>query len=175
MGNLKLEYIEKYSIKDIFIESGTHLGDTVELMKPHFNLIHSIELNKELFEKATKRFENDGNVIIWYGDSPDVIPTILKTVNTPATFWLDGHASGPLGGGKYGGCPLPYELNAIKNHKINTHTIFIDDVRLFGCAEWGFVKKDSVLNIIKEINSKYNIEYLNGYVDDDILVAYIED
>jgi hypothetical protein len=175
VGNLKLEYIEKYSNKNIFIESGTHLGDTIEIMKPHFKRLHSIELNKELYDNAVKRFEYDDNVIIWYGDSPDIIPTILKNVSVEATFWLDGHASGPLAGGQYGGCPLPYELKAIKNHAINSHTIFIDDVRLFGCAEWSFVQKDQVLNILKEINPNYTIKYLDGYINNDILLAYIED
>ena len=175
MSNLKLEYIEQYGNTDVFIETGTHLGDTVEIMKSHFKKVHSIELNKELYRNATKRFLFDNNVVIWYGDSPEVLQSILKTINVKSTFWLDGHASGPLGGGNYGNCPLPHELEVIKNHFIKNHTIFIDDVRLFGCAEWEFVQQETVLNILKEINPNYTITYLDGYIENDILVAYVED
>lgn len=175
MGNLKLDYIEMFGKNDVFIESGTHFGYTIKMMKTHFKKLHSIELNEQLYKDATKRFFLDDNIIIWYGDSPDVLPMILKTVDVKSTFWLDGHASGPLSGGKYGGCPLPFELEAIKKHHIKDHTIFIDDVRLFGCAEWSFVEKDTVLNILKEINPNYTIKYLDGYIENDILVAYIED
>lgn len=175
MGNLKVEYIEKYSPKTVFVETGTHLGDTIEEMKGLFDELHSIEINQQLFENAVKRFDGDVNVTIWNGDSPDILPQILNNTTEQITFWLDGHASGPLKGGKYGGSPLVNELECIKNHVRNDHVIFIDDVRLFGNLEWDGLQKEDVLDLLKEINPKYNIIYLDGYIENDVLLAYIED
>lgn len=175
MGNLKVEYIEKYSPKTVFVETGTHLGDTIDEMKGIFNELHSIEINQQLYENAVERFKNDSNVKIWFGDSPDILPDILKNVNDKITFWLDGHASGPLTGGKYGGSPLVSELLCIKNHSRNDHVIFIDDVRLFGNMEWDGLEQNSVLDVLKEINPNYCIEYLDGYIENDILLAYVEE
>ncbi len=174
MGHLTLDYIKDYSKETkVFIETGTLYGDTVDLMKDTFDSIHSIEINQQLYLNAVNKYNNDKNVFLWLGDSPDIIPQILKMVNDPAVFWLDGHASGPLPGGKYGGCPLIQELMAIKNHFINTHTIFIDDVRLFGSAEWSFVTKQQVLDILFDINHGYIVEYLDGEIENDVLVAYV--
>ena len=175
MGHLTLAYINQYSKETkVFIETGTLYGDTVDLMKDTFANIHSIEINQQLYIATVNKYRKDKNVFLWLGDSPDVLPQILKMVNDPAVFWLDGHASGPLPGGKYGGCPLVQELMSIKNHFIKNHTIFIDDVRLFGSSEWSFVTKQQVLDILFEINPEYSIEYLNGEIENDVLVAFVK-
>jgi hypothetical protein len=175
LDHITIDYVKRYSKEfNYFIESGTLYGDTIDLMKPYFTNIHSIEINTRLFLDALKKYKTDVNIFIWNGDSPDIIPQILKLVKTSAVFWLDGHASGPLPGGRYGGCPLVHELLAIKEHNIKTHTIFIDDIRLFGCAEWDYVSKQSVLDVLFEINPNYTIEYLDGEIANDVLVAYIK-
>ena len=173
-SHLNEEYLEKYGNGKIFIETGTYLGDTVHLaLQSGYEKIHSIELNSDLFYNAVTAFSENPNVRIWFGDSVDCLSEILEQINEPATFWLDAHASGPLPGGKSGGSPVLDELRIIANHPIKEHTIFIDDRRLFGGAEWSFVTEDSAIQLIKEINPSYNIYHLDGHTPEDVLCATI--
>ena len=172
-SNLRLEYLEKYAVGNTFIETGTFLGHTVNLAKKFgFKNIHSIEIDEKLYELNKKNFENDDSIKIWQGDSIFVLEKILKNINEPSTFWLDAHASGPLKGNSNAPCPLEFELNSIFSNS-NNHTIFIDDCRLFGSSEWGFVKKESVISIINKANSNYKLHYLDGHSKDDILCASV--
>ena len=87
------DYQRKYGYTT-FVETGTYLGDMVEAQKRRFKKIVSIEIGVELFEKAQKRFKNDHHVTIVQGDSGIILPQILKDMNEPAIFWLDGSLFG---------------------------------------------------------------------------------
>lgn len=72
-----------------------------------------------------------------------------------------------------------YELEQIKKHPIKTHTIMIDDVRLFGSPEFDFITLDKVKKKLKEINSDYTFEYADSKIKgkiqkNDILIAKIK-
>jgi hypothetical protein len=192
-SHLSIDYLKKYAIGDVFIETGTYRGDTVQLALEYgFKKIHSIEINKELYLKNVERFKNNPEVQLYLGDSVDIIPQIVSNLKEQATFWLDAHASGPLAGGRFGPCPLVLELRSIygseivnfglngtqmsstfKPREINNHTIFVDDRRLLGTAEWGYVTEESVRNMIMQINSDYKIELLDGHIENDVIVASV--
>ena len=168
--HLKPEYIQKYGNGKVFIETGTYRGDTVNLaLDEEFDDIYSIELNDDLYESASKLFQNEPRVKLYHGDSVDCLIDILNEVTGPATFWLDAHASGPLPGGRTGGSPLLDELKLIKDH------VCKDDCRLFGSDEWSHLKKEDVLKVLNEINKNYKIIYLDGQVKDDVLCATVND
>jgi len=160
----------------IFVEGGTSLGwGTTTAIQAGFEKIYTIELLKDLFEDAQKMFSNEiksGKVITINGDTQIVLGRILKEINQPATFWLDAHF-----GKKYKGdkprCPLIAELDVIKQHTINTHTLLIDDMRLFGKAAHDFITIDQVKQKILEINSNYKISFLDSNVKNDILLAKV--
>lgn len=174
--HLNLDYLSKYGNGNTFIETGTFLGDTVHLaIEAGFEKVHSIELNEELYENAKKMFCSK-NVKIWHGDSIDCLWNIMQQRGQgDATFWLDAHASGPLAGGKSGGSPVIDELNILKHFADLwcNDTIFIDDRRLFGSAEWSYVKEEDAIALLKEINPNYNIYYLDGHIKEDIICASI--
>lgn len=176
-SHLSPEYLSKYGNGDIFIETGTHFGDTVQLALDFgYNTIHSIELNADLYNKAVERFKNNSQVKIWLGDSIDKLKEIIEIIgDSPATFWLDAHASGHLVGGKSGGSPVIDELSLILDSQRNHHTIFIDDKRLFGSAEWSFVTENQAIELIKKINPNYNIHHLDGHIPGDVLCATIKE
>src|SRR5260221_3443522 len=88
-----LSYKEKYG-PEIFLETGTLFGDTIQALSSNFKILYSIELSKELAEKAKKRFEASQHIAIIQGDSGIEIENILKKITEPALFWLDGHYSG---------------------------------------------------------------------------------
>lgn len=174
-SHLNLECLTKYSNGDVFVETGTYMGDTVRLAKDFgFKTIHSIELDDNLFDRAVNLFKSDPSIHIWHGDSIDALIEIMKHLDAPATFWLDAHASGPLPGGKSGGSPVVDELNIIKAHHIKEHTIFIDDRRLFESAEWSYVKEEDAMRVLTEINPDYKIYLLDGHIEADVICATVK-
>lgn len=173
MAQLTDEYFQEYSNDYAFVETGTYQGDTVKrALKFGFRNIHSVELMQKFYENCVKLFENEPTVKIWHGDSPDVLKdNIVPLLQQPATFLLDAHRSGKLkvpGSERYGACPLLEEIAAIATSPIKTHTIFIDDQRLFGTPNWDYLSKEDCLNALLQINPDYKFKTL-----DDMIVAFV--
>jgi hypothetical protein len=149
------EYQKKLG-QTTFIETGTYLGDMVEAQKMKFKKIISIELGFDLYEKAKFRFRNDKNVIILQGDSGKVLPEIMKEIDEPAIFWLDGHYSEGITARGDKECPIFEELDAILNSKKLNHTLLIDDARCFnGKGDYPSIKY--LTKYIKNKNEKYKV------------------
>lgn len=165
----------KRHINDIFVETGSLIGDGVQqALEAGFNNIISIELSDKYFAATTRRFFANPKVKIVQGDSYKILPIVLSGIDKKITFWLDGHHScGDTALGDHW-APLMQELDAIKNHPIKNHTIMIDDMRCWEDPNpvHGFFK-DDIYKKLKEINSEYEYEFLDGHQENDILVAYI--
>ena len=180
MGRLNLDYLKQFAKGKTFVETGSHAGWTLVLAKAYgFDEIYGIELHPTWVAECKDRFKEDNAIKIYEGESPDILQKLSPSFKEPVTFWLDAHASGvTLPGGKYGGCPLVQELEAINLSPCKDHTLFIDDVRLFGTHEWDFLEKEKVIEAIYNINSNYKITYIDGMEDgtfpNDILVATID-
>ncbi len=136
--NINLYYKNKFGL-NVFIETGTFLGDTIEMFKNDFKQLISFELSRDLAEKATQRFVDQHNVRIVHGDSGKLLPAFLQEIKEPCLFWLDGHYSSEFFiGGEYivtakgdKNTPIIAELNAILSHPVKRHVILIDDARCF--------------------------------------------
>lgn len=115
---------------DTLIETGTYLGDMVYAQRKVFKRIYSIELSKQLHEKAVKRFSKYASIEILQGDSGVVLDSIIKDLNCKAIFWLDGHYSGGFTAKGSTECPIVEELNTIFKSQYE-HVILIDDAREF--------------------------------------------
>lgn len=174
-SHLKIEYVEQYGAGKIFVETGTYLGQTVELMQrmSNWNEINSIEIDEELFNAAKEKFKDDDRVKIWLGDSSIVLRRIVDHLEEPATFWLDAHPSGPLRGN--GKSPVIEELEIILSGKRKDHTIFIDDARLFGSGEWGGVQLADAMRVIEKINPTYTVKLLDGQRPQDVLCFTVKE
>jgi hypothetical protein len=120
----------------------------VAAQKKNFNQIYSIELSKELYLAAKNKFSSDRNVTIINGDSGDVLPELLRQVNKPAIFWLDGHYSAGITAKGNKDCPIFEELSAIFNSRPLKHILLIDDARLF-TGENDYPKMNELLGFIK--------------------------
>ena len=114
-----------------------------------------------------KLFEGDSKKLAQYLEDLPVKET------DKILFFLDSHGSGY-------GCPLIEELEAIKGLENNNHVIMIDDVRIIRDCVWsdpayenyrggGF--EEVLKSKILEINKDYKFSFLNGYQDNDVLVA----
>lgn len=173
---LKEKVLSKYK-NPCFVETGTYLGDSVELaIKLGFEKIISIEIDENLQSKNIIKFKNEiekGIVNLIVGDTSLVMKDVIEKLNVQTTFWLDAHVDLGVSGLKK--CPIYDELNMISNSKIKTHTILIDDLRCFGNGLWGEgIELEKIKNIILEINKEYKFTLEDGHVPNDILVAYIE-
>lgn len=124
------EYAKKYQI-NIFIETGTLMGEMVDACTSIFDQIYSIELSRDLFSGAYNRFSNQKHISIMHGDSADVLPEILSKIEQPCLFWLDAHYSGGFTAKGKKETPILQEVLYILNHHIDRHIILIDDARCF--------------------------------------------
>ncbi|MBU4186251.1 MAG: hypothetical protein KKI12_10695 [Proteobacteria bacterium] len=125
-----IEYGQRYNIQ-VFIETGTYLGDMVYAVSKEFDRIVSIELSKDLYRRALKRFAKHKNIHICHGDSTVVLPEVVRTLTTPALFWLDAHYSGGFSTRGETDTPVLAELNTIFDLSEFNHVILIDDAHLF--------------------------------------------
>lgn len=167
------EQLENYNYNNVFIETGTGGGlGTLEAIKAGFKNIHTIEAHPKKYNIASSRLSEYNFVNMYMGDSGIIIKDILKNIDEPVTFWLDSHISSDVFFSKMktNSCPLLKELDAINNHHLKSHTILIDDIRGFrkGIKLWNFITLDQ---IIDKIDSDYNIYYIDGFAENDILVA----
>ena len=160
-----------------FIESGSLVGDGIQqaLNTGCFQTIHSIELSEMYYLHVCDFFKNSSSVVLWQGNSGEVLKDVLALVDAPATFWLDAHYSGGETAMGESLSPILQELECIKNHFIHTHVILIDDVRQFGTVDFDYVTRDEIVNKIMEINPNYTIEFLDcPCTSGDVLAAYIK-
>jgi hypothetical protein len=162
----------------VFIETGSYGGDGIAAaMKAGFKKIHSIELSDHYYNLCVERYGNEQNVHLHHGDSIEVLPKLLSTINEPVTFWLDGHYCGPDSASGIKAVPLWEELEIIKSHTLKMHTILIDDMRLLRRreAEWKDLPYTiaDVESLIMSINPRYSIKYIKGFESMDILVAQV--
>jgi hypothetical protein len=152
MGDLRvfnLKEIKKQNNCDVFIETGTFMGDGVQYaIESEFNSIHSIEIDNELFNNVNLKFKNNHNVVIHNGHSINVLNDLLEKINQNVFFWLDAHFPGADAHKvSYDNekdinvrAPLEGEIEIIqKRIKKNKDTLIIDDLWLYedGPFEWG--------------------------------------
>jgi hypothetical protein len=115
---------------DTLVETGTYLGDMVWAQKDFFRKIYSIELSSDLYERAKLRFRGAHNVELLHGDSSQKLAEVIRKLEAPALFWLDGHYSGGITAKGDKECPIFEELTHIFASGM-AHVILIDDARTF--------------------------------------------
>lgn len=113
-----------------FIETGTADGATVAALVDRFDALHTIEVDRGLWERAVNRFSHVPKVVCWYGDSAKVLPDVLEMIDGPALVWADGHWCGSGSNPNGPDSPIEGELAALFADG-RPHVILIDDARLF--------------------------------------------
>jgi hypothetical protein len=148
-------YLKKFSMGD-FVETGTYLGDTLGYIANSGVQCTSIELSRDLYEIACGRFETCKNVRLLQGDSGQRLPELLKEINKPTLFWLDGHYSSGITECGETHTPISTELKALLSHPIKQHVILIDDARCFD-GKNNYPHLDDLLRVIRE-DGNYCVE-----------------
>ncbi|MCF7852600.1 MAG: hypothetical protein K9M07_05105 [Simkaniaceae bacterium] len=162
---------------EYFIETGSYQGGGVEkALEAGYKHVYSIEILPQYHNFCLKKFKGNSRVHLILGDSVKIFPQILKQIDRPATFWLDAHFCSYDGKRRQKGymaktTSLKEELIAIRNHPIKTHTILIDDVRLFESDHMERITLSEVKSLLRSINPNYQIYRIDGSFPNDILVA----
>jgi len=149
-------YLRRFRLQS-FVETGTYCGDTLAMVAQDAKIqCTSIELSPLYAQSARTRFKKYSNVKILEGDSGILITEVVKELNQPALFWLDGHYSaGDTAKGQVN-TPVSQELAAILDSPIKDHVVLIDDVRHFdGSQDYPWL--DEVLSNIR-LKNRFHIE-----------------
>jgi len=145
---------------EVFVETGTYLGDTVASLRGYARTIHSIELGNDLYKNATKRFECCPDVRLWHGDSAAVLPEVLNHVDSRCLFWLDGHYSEGITARGSQDTPIVEELKHIFSASLPPYLIVIDDTRCFNGMN-GYPCMHSLLQFVAA--AKPNFQVVAGW------------
>lgn len=146
-----------------FIETGTYHGDMLAAMAPHFSACHSIELSRELYEAARRRFSRVPHVSVYHGDSGGVLSEVLARCTGPALCWLDAHYSAGITARGEIDTPVERELALILEQSHEPHVILIDDARLF-VGSGGYPTLATVRDAVARARPHYEVG-----VRDDII------
>ncbi|WPL19116.1 hypothetical protein Thiowin_04222 [Thiorhodovibrio winogradskyi] len=166
-----------------FVETGSYRGDGIaQALGAGFETVHSIEIADHWINHCRQRFAReiaDGRLVLWQGDTLDVLPRVIAHLSRPATFWLDAHSHPHNTGTEKSAvnCPLYHELGAIAASPIRSHRVLIDDLRLItDPRSWGGhdVTFSGMLERLRAINSNYAFAFLDGLIEKDVLVARVE-
>lgn len=117
---------------EVFVETGTFLGDTTWAFRREFQQLHTIEVEATLAQLARERFSGDPRIEVIEGDSSQVLADLCERISGPCLFYLDGHYSGGITGMGDEECPILRELDEIFTRTRVKFRIVIDDARLFG-------------------------------------------
>ncbi|MCX6584725.1 MAG: hypothetical protein NT166_31520 [Candidatus Aminicenantes bacterium] len=78
----------------IAVETGTLFGDSALKLNRYFPEVYTIEINRDLFEKAVLRLKKHPGIKVLFGDSRAVLEDLVPKLQGPCLFYLDAHFSG---------------------------------------------------------------------------------
>lgn len=155
-------YASEYGLS-ILVETGTYMGEMVEALRESFGKVYSIELSEEFTQRARRYFRKRKNVKILQGDSGEVIGELLKEIDQPTLFWLDGHWSEDQTARGKKSTPIMEELDHILRAKDLRHVILIDDARPSGKSE-DYPPIDELTTFVHSLRRNIDV-----FVEDDII------
>lgn len=156
---------------EVFVETGTFQGDTVQSALPFFKEVHSVELSPAYYAGCRARFEKHPAVTLYHGPSPECLHSLRdRLAGRSALYWLDAHwCQADQTSGFQAQCPLLEELAAVG--RLNeTSLVLIDDARLFlapplglhDVGQWPVLGQ--VLDGLKALSGRHEVMVLNDVI-----------
>lgn len=118
-----MHFGRRYNLQ-VLVETGTNLGNMINVQKDRFREIYSIERDDYLAARAKRKFAERPSIHLYHGDSAKVLPTFITTIHEPCLFWLDAHWGHET-------AAIRDELVCIYRHPVRDHVLLIDDARWF--------------------------------------------
>lgn len=152
-----------------WVETGTFLGQTTQMLAKHSMQVYSIEPESKLFVRAHKLFSKHGNVEILNGTSEDVFPMLLPRIRGDVNFWLDGHYSSGITFKGSKDTPILDELDSIGRNldRFGKVCVLVDDIRCFNPRLPEYTAYPS-LDTLVAWATKHKLDW---YIEHDIFVA----
>jgi len=153
-------------------------------LKLNFKKVYCIEIRKDWVDLGRKVFHDyiKSNKFVLINDDSNFISKYITNddFKEKTLFFFDAHVDN-INIKKYiNKCPIFNELEAIKKLNRNDNIICIDDLRIlktpfpWGETTYGYINfVDKIKHIILSINPNYKFTTLDGYIKDDVLMAYI--
>ena len=174
---------------EIYLETGLYKlrkeSSINKALMCEFDKVYSIELEKKWIDYAypqLKELINSNKCELIHDDSANLEKYIVNNKNfeeKKVLFFLDAHVDNNEITTKHiFKCPVIAELKAIKKLTRNDHIICIDDMRYIKTTTpWGETQfKDyygEMINVLKDINSEYKVDFIEGIIEKDLLIAYV--
>jgi hypothetical protein len=186
--NFNLEEIRKSNNCSNYFETGLwNPMDDVSSKKAlscGFNKVYCLEIRQDWVEIGQKVFADDiktGRYNLILDDSANLAKYLNdKDFKEKTVFFLDAHVDNSNIHNYKKKCPLFEELNAISSLSRKDNVILIDDLRIITTSfPWGETSYGDIdfLQQIKDkilsINNKYKFSTLDGYIKNDVLMAYV--
>lgn len=150
-------YQQKYKL-DTLIETGTFRGEMLLALRKDFQKLYSIELSVELYNQCADKLSSYSNIILYHGDSCNILPKLVNELYEPGLFWLDSHYSGGITTKGEAETPIMKELEIVMGSDMD-HVLLIDDARCFGHADHPeYPTLDQVKDYLQKSRSNYKIE-----------------
>lgn len=164
-------------LNEIFIETGTYVGETLSSVKTEFIKLISIEITDNYYNYSLNKFSGDNNIELIKGDSLYVLPKLATRYdNSKIVFFLDAHCSAGDTGKNDLDVPLIEELKIIEQLFNNNLLIIIDDADLFDKIypelTWAGINEVNVLKVFK--NRAFNYFYVKDIRSNDKKKLIIE-
>jgi hypothetical protein len=127
--NRLVEFLrDRFDIRTL-IETGTYEGESTLWAAERFARVVTIDIRAELQNEARARCLDHSNVEFLTGDTRDMLPGVVASLDHPALFWLDAHAAPGMFGDR-DDWPVLEELEVI-NGSPERHLVLIDDAHCF--------------------------------------------
>lgn len=150
----------------------------------NFDKVYCIEIRKDWVELGNDIFKEHimtGKYNLYLDDSTNMQKYLMTdNLKNKTIFFLDAHVDNINIHNYKKKCPLFDELEAIKSIERKDNIILIDDLRIIkNSFPWGETSYGNIdflqqiKNTILTINKDYKFDTLNGYIQDDVLLAYI--
>jgi hypothetical protein len=171
---------DDYKRYPCFIETGTNKGETIVVMEPHFEKLHTIEFDEKYYNYCRQLYSYKNKINFILGDSSVVFKSLLPNVMDKSIFFLDGHWIGGDNIKSEKDCPLIEEVTHINNLFKPEGILIIDDFRLFGLdassgklgEDWSAISKKEIISILSSRISKvYHLD--SPCAKDDRLIIHI--
>ena len=152
-----------------FVETGTHIGDTIFNLQEHFKKCYTVELTKACYDWCVEKNKNE-NTKFYLGPTEEKLGEIIQELDGPTLFFLDAHYS--CGDTSLGPniCPLYQEIDEIMKFK-HKCCIIIDDFRMFG-TKFMPVTKEKIMEKVKS-RFEYDYNFPSVFADNDRWVIYL--
>jgi hypothetical protein len=149
-----------------------------------FDKVYCIEIRKDWVELGNQIFKEDiasTKYNLYWDDSTNMKKYLTSEhFKNKTMFFLDAHVDNANIANYKKICPLFDELEAIKSIERKDNIILIDDLRIikekfpWGETSYGDIDfLQQIKNTILTINKDYKFDELDGYIQNDVLLAYI--